>query len=193
MDQWGWRCSTRSCVGHTYELPDIQLCSTHASLCFAYGGEAPPFGAELQDLFDQTPTLLRWVTRGLHGGIAKLLDPEDPRSVSVRHEVVAGKTISWQAEWRSLSTDWNISVDISGSADPWISLFEGENLELKFQMPENLNSRTGEAFSDGGSEVDVRAAVLRRLSSAISLSGFTGTMINLAGAAKIELEFATAV
>src|SRR5665213_2200024 len=68
VDQYGWRCSLRSCVGHSYEISGDALCAMHASLCFAIGGDAPVLNTELRDQWEQTPTLLRWMTRGLDHG-----------------------------------------------------------------------------------------------------------------------------
>ena len=192
VDMWGWRCDVRSCIGHSYEVGGVALCATHISLCLAYGGHADRLDNELEDIFEQTPTLVRWITRGLDSEVRELLDPDKPASAMADHEILAGKSPTWKASWRSPVTNMAVRVALGGAADPRIFVCERERQILFFSVPSNV-AMAATTYGSLDPDADVREAILDRIRKPLMDATAKTRMIELAGrvgSPGTELEFA---
>jgi len=192
VDLWGWRCDVRSCAGHGYEVGGVSLCATHVSLCLAYGGNAEELHEELDDLYNQTPTLLRWMTRGLDAQVRELLDPETPSAVIVDQEVIAGKSPTWKASWRSLATNMAVRIALGGSSDPRVFVCERDRQVLFFSVPANVTMAAA-TFHEIDPDADVREAILDRVRPTLVEANAKARMVELAGRADLVNNLAPAV
>jgi hypothetical protein len=170
----------------------VSLCATHVSLCLAYGGNADKLQSELDDLFNQTPTLLRWMTRGLDAQVRELLDPETPSAVIVDQEVIADKTPTWKASWRSPATNMAVRLALGGSTDPRVFVCERDRQVLFFSVPANVTMAAA-TFHEIDPDADVREAILDRVRKPLTESTAKARMVELAGHADLVNDLAPAV
>jgi hypothetical protein len=192
VDLWGWKCDARSCVGHSYEVDGTSLCATHVSLCLAYGGNADRLQDELEDLYDQTPTLLRWMTRGLDAQVREMLCPEVPSDVILDQEVIAGKSAKWKASWRSPVTNMAVRLSLGGSTDPRVYVCERDRQVLFFTVPANV-AMAAMTFHEIDPDADVREAILDRIRKPLVEVNAKARMVELAGRADLVNNLAPAV
>jgi hypothetical protein len=192
VDLWGWRCDVKSCAGHSYEVDGLALCGTHVSLCLAYGGNAGRLDYELDDIFEQTPTLLRWITRGLDADIREMLSPENPDEVVMDQEVVTGKGPTWKASWRSPATNLAVRIALGGASDPRIFVCEREHQLLFFSVPPDIAMAVA-AFGNLDPDIDVREAILDRVREPVAEAAARTRMVELAGRADLANDLAPAV
>ena len=191
IDQYGWRCSSPACIGHAYEIGDGILCRTHASLCFAVGGDTPPLEGELCDQWDQTPTLLRWMTRGLDQGVRSALEHEG--SGIIHEQGVCAKdprTLAWWARWARTDADLLVALNFAGAADPTIVVSHDGEILKQFNVPASLHSpvmRYGEFDPDS----DIKGIIVARVTGALAVVNIATTIVELTGKLDLTKELAS--
>jgi hypothetical protein len=178
-------------VGHGYEIAGDTLCSVHASLCFAICGDEPVLEDEIRDQWEQTPTLLRWMTRGLDAGIRAALRHEGSE---IAHEQgVCAKdlrTLAWWARWERKDADLIVALNIGGAADPSIVVSHGGDVLKQFNVPASLHSpvmRYGEFDPDS----DIRGIIVARVTGALAVVNIANTLVELTGRLDLNKELQT--
>ena len=160
------------------------------ALCFSVGGDLKPLANELDSVYDQTPTLLRWVSRGLDPDVQALLNRDEMRSdttTSVVHseKIVAGRAPTWWSSWYHAGSDITVRFVIGGNHDPRVSVLKGGSLLMSHALQSTRQRRSGMRAVPPDDDPDLRTELVRRIGAAIALVQVTWTMIELSGHVEI--------
>jgi len=194
VDLWGWKCDAPFCSGHGVDLVDGSLCLEHAALFYSVGGDEPVLEAELADVYGQTPSLLRWVSRGIDLDIREMLTPESEEiPVGFEQRVLATPTSSlrWEAEWWRDDIDVRVGLVVEDGSGPSFTVMCKFD-ELYAETPEwLLHHRLGMSLEDE-QEQRMRSECLGRVAAAVSFAVTSRTpTVDVAGVsdrpAKVEV------
>ena len=163
VDQWGWRCLAPSCRVHGLVVSGHALCLRHAGLCLGLGGDVNPIPGELEDEYEQTPSLLIWAARGVDTDMRKVFaDTFGASSVTFEQRIEAHERPRWLAEWRADGVA--VALVIEGYGDPLLTITDsGERLIL--EAPEWLRHHRYQLDTALEDEVALRRSMFQMIAT----------------------------